>query len=343
MSLPGASSSSPTSHLQNISSAVLTPMPSRWRPWAGFRLTADAIGWRDWCHSRRRTGSATVSADETAFQAGSPYRRQVSPHRHPDQQLPALGSRQDLRSHPVQFRIYASPHRHHLSLRHVFRCLLSRSSRRSRRWATQTGTKERRMRCASSFGRFSRVAAGSASSCPVITSTEWTTVPSSRSTASPAPMSPSPSNRSPESKLPDSAFSKLELTVEFSTSERSRHRKLTSTNFSSYRPLGWTLGSSIWRQWGCNVFDPEVLTSLLLGGDSHDFGAHIIPEAIHKLNVHAFSFDGYWADIGTIQSFYQANLGLTDAEPRYEFYRPDWPIYTHPAASGRFAYSGLQN
>ena len=80
---------------------------------------------------------------------------------------------------------------------------------------------------------------------------------------------------------------------------------------------------------GVYVFEPEVLTSLLLGGDSHDFGAHIIPEAISKLNVHAFSFDGYWADIGTIQSFYQANLGLTDAEPRYEFYRPDWPIYTH--------------
>lgn len=80
---------------------------------------------------------------------------------------------------------------------------------------------------------------------------------------------------------------------------------------------------------GMYVFDPEVLTSLLLGGDSHHFGAHIIPEAIHKLSVHAFSFDGYWADIGTIQSFYRANLGLTDAEPRYEFYRPDWPIYTH--------------
>ena len=80
---------------------------------------------------------------------------------------------------------------------------------------------------------------------------------------------------------------------------------------------------------GVYVFEPEVLASLLLGGDSHDFGSHIIPDAIHKLKVHAFSFDGYWADIGTIQSFYQANLGLTDKNPRYEFYRPDWPIYTH--------------
>ena len=80
---------------------------------------------------------------------------------------------------------------------------------------------------------------------------------------------------------------------------------------------------------GIYIFEPEVLTSLLLGSDHDDFGSHIIPEAIHKLNVHAYSFDGYWADIGTIQSFYQANLGLTDDDPRYEFYRPDWPIYTH--------------
>ena len=80
---------------------------------------------------------------------------------------------------------------------------------------------------------------------------------------------------------------------------------------------------------GVYLFEPEVLTSLLLGNDRDDFGSHIIPEAIHKLNVHAYPFDGYWADIGTIRSFYEANLGLTDDEPRYEFYRPDWPIYTH--------------
>ena len=80
---------------------------------------------------------------------------------------------------------------------------------------------------------------------------------------------------------------------------------------------------------GVYLFEPEVLTSLLLGNDRDDFGSHIIPEAIHKLNVHAYQFDGYWADIGTIRSFYEANLGLTDEEPRYEFYRPDWPIYTH--------------
>ena len=80
---------------------------------------------------------------------------------------------------------------------------------------------------------------------------------------------------------------------------------------------------------GIYVFEPQVLVSLLMGSDQDDFGKHIIPGAIHKIGVFAHTFEGYWEDIGTIRSFYEANLALTDRPPPFDFYRADAPIYTH--------------
>ena len=80
---------------------------------------------------------------------------------------------------------------------------------------------------------------------------------------------------------------------------------------------------------GIYVFEPQVLVSLLMSSDQDDFGKHIIPGAIHKIGVFAHTFEGYWEDIGTIRSFYEANLALTDQQPPFNFYRADAPIYTH--------------
>ena len=80
---------------------------------------------------------------------------------------------------------------------------------------------------------------------------------------------------------------------------------------------------------GIYIFEPQVLISLLMGDDRDDFGKHIIPEAIKKVNVFAHTFSGYWEDIGTIRSFYEANLALTDSRPAFDFYQPDAPVYTH--------------
>lgn len=80
---------------------------------------------------------------------------------------------------------------------------------------------------------------------------------------------------------------------------------------------------------GIYVFEPQVLTSMLLGNEMEDFGKHIIPAAIEKLSVCAHTFGGYWADIGTIRAFYQANLALADRHPPFRFDEPDGPIYTH--------------
>ncbi|MFP3091435.1 glucose-1-phosphate adenylyltransferase [Treponema sp. TIM-1] len=79
---------------------------------------------------------------------------------------------------------------------------------------------------------------------------------------------------------------------------------------------------------GIYVFNAEAMESCL-ANELTDFGKEIIPAAINKLKVNAYLFDGYWEDIGTIRSFYEANLDLTTLRPKFDFYDEDAPIYTH--------------
>lgn len=81
---------------------------------------------------------------------------------------------------------------------------------------------------------------------------------------------------------------------------------------------------------GIYVFNRGLLVRLLTGDNGDDFGRHIIPSAIKKLNVKAFEFNGYWEDIGTIKSFFNANLSLTDPFPEFDLYHRERPIYTRP-------------
>jgi glucose-1-phosphate adenylyltransferase len=81
---------------------------------------------------------------------------------------------------------------------------------------------------------------------------------------------------------------------------------------------------------GIYVFKKQVLIDLLKASlDQTDFGKEIIPGAAGKYNLQAFLFDGYWEDIGTIESFYDANLALTQQPlPAFSFYDEHAPIYT---------------
>jgi glucose-1-phosphate adenylyltransferase len=79
---------------------------------------------------------------------------------------------------------------------------------------------------------------------------------------------------------------------------------------------------------GIYIFNAAAMESCL-DNEFTDFGKEIIPAAIHNLKVNAYIFDGYWEDIGTIRSFYEANLELTTLKPRFDFYDEDRPIYTH--------------
>ncbi|MEL6440039.1 MAG: glucose-1-phosphate adenylyltransferase [Cyanobacteria bacterium J06621_8] len=81
---------------------------------------------------------------------------------------------------------------------------------------------------------------------------------------------------------------------------------------------------------GIYVFKKEVLVNLLEKNiGQHDFGNQIIPGAAQNHNLQAYLFKGYWEDIGTIESFYEANLALTkQPRPDFSFYDETAPIYT---------------
>ena len=81
---------------------------------------------------------------------------------------------------------------------------------------------------------------------------------------------------------------------------------------------------------GIYVFSREVLFEVLEQDDATDFGRGIIPHALNQYEVQAHLFRGYWADVGTIQSFYEANVMLTRPDAPFSFYDPRRPIYTRP-------------
>jgi glucose-1-phosphate adenylyltransferase len=69
--------------------------------------------------------------------------------------------------------------------------------------------------------------------------------------------------------------------------------------------------------------------------ESTDFGKEIIPYAIEqKHRVASFAFDGYWTDIGTIRSFFEANIALTDAIPAFNLFDNENKIFTRPRLLG---------
>ena len=83
---------------------------------------------------------------------------------------------------------------------------------------------------------------------------------------------------------------------------------------------------------GIYLFSRKALIKLLLEHSKHtDFGKHIIPDAIADYHVRAFPFRGYWEDIGTIETFYKANLALVkQPRPEFSFYDAEAPIYSRP-------------
>ena len=81
---------------------------------------------------------------------------------------------------------------------------------------------------------------------------------------------------------------------------------------------------------GIYIFSRGVLKRLLAATpDAHDFGKQIIPQAIDKERVVSYPFEGYWSDIGTIRSFFEANLMLARNEPEFDMYDPRMPIHTN--------------
>lgn len=80
---------------------------------------------------------------------------------------------------------------------------------------------------------------------------------------------------------------------------------------------------------GIYVFSRDVLLETL-EQPGIDFGKEIIPKSLSTHVVNPYVFRGYWADVGTIDAFYSANIQLTQRGAPFNFFHPRRPIYTHP-------------
>ena len=79
---------------------------------------------------------------------------------------------------------------------------------------------------------------------------------------------------------------------------------------------------------GIYIFNRDLLIELMNNPDTIDFGKEIIPQSITKHKTLSYQFEGYWTDIGNIDSFFEANLGLTDNIPQFNLYDKGQRIYT---------------
>lgn len=80
---------------------------------------------------------------------------------------------------------------------------------------------------------------------------------------------------------------------------------------------------------GIYIFNRDLLVELMEEPDKVDFGKEIIPDAIKNHKTLSYQFEGYWTDIGNIDSFFEANLGLTDEIPKFNLYDNTQRIYTN--------------
>ncbi len=102
-------------------------------------------------------------------------------------------------------------------------------------------------------------------------------------------------------------------------------RDFCISNKNSQKEPSQYLGSM-----GIYVFKKKALLHLLQK-NGHDFGKDLIPVKIQEGNSYAFIYEGYWEDIGTVASYYQANLALTKQINCLDLYNVQTPIYTTPS------------
>lgn len=82
---------------------------------------------------------------------------------------------------------------------------------------------------------------------------------------------------------------------------------------------------------GVYVFRREVLVKYLtdsIGKKQRNLGGEVLPRMVAGSKAYAYVFQGYWADAGTVQAYYEANMALLAETPALDLYDFDWPIYT---------------
>jgi glucose-1-phosphate adenylyltransferase len=81
---------------------------------------------------------------------------------------------------------------------------------------------------------------------------------------------------------------------------------------------------------GIYIFNRKLLIDLMANPDTKDFGKEIIPQAVGNKKILSYQYEGYWTDIGNIDSFFEANIGLTDDVPKFNLFDNENKIYTRP-------------
>src|SRR6187402_3156533 len=90
------------------------------------------------------------------------------------------------------------------------------------------------------------------------------------------------------------------------------------------------LGKNYLASMGIYIFNRKLLIELMSNPDTKDFGKEIIPQAVGNKKLLSYQYEGYWTDIGNIDSFFEANIGLTDDIPQFNLFDNDNKIYTRP-------------
>ena len=80
---------------------------------------------------------------------------------------------------------------------------------------------------------------------------------------------------------------------------------------------------------GIYLFNRDTLVEVLDKTNYQDFGKEVFPASIRARHVQVHLFDGYWEDIGTIKSFFEANLSLAARKPPFALFSPEAPTYSH--------------
>ncbi|HMR16107.1 glucose-1-phosphate adenylyltransferase [Mariniflexile maritimum] len=80
---------------------------------------------------------------------------------------------------------------------------------------------------------------------------------------------------------------------------------------------------------GIYIFNRSLLVELMNDPSTIDFGKEIIPQSINDHKTLSYQYEGYWTDIGNIDSFFEANIGLTEDIPKFDLYDNTKRIYTH--------------
>ena len=108
-----------------------------------------------------------------------------------------------------------------------------------------------------------------------------------------------------------------------------RLAEMGSSSPKGASPGGTSADKPFVASMGIYVFSRDVLLQIL-EQPGVDFGKEILPKALDTHRVHPYIFRGYWADVGTILAFYDANIQLTHRGAPFNFFHPRFPIYTHP-------------